>query len=69
MGSELLKYFEKVQAKAGIKGAVKMAMITKMSKSDAKAAPDSPENLKLFEEALAKINWVFTQFFIFNIYF
>jgi hypothetical protein len=30
-------------------------MMTKMSLETAKAAPDSPENIKVFEEAFAKI--------------
>jgi hypothetical protein len=55
MGTVLESYFEKVKVKGGISAAVKLAMITKMSSEQAKAAKDSAENIKLFEDAMNKI--------------
>jgi hypothetical protein len=55
MGEVLEAYFEKVKAKGGLVAQVKLAMITKMSLQKAKQAPDSPDNIALFEEALSKI--------------
>ena len=55
MGLKLVEYFEKAKTKGGIGSQVKLAMLTKMSSKTAKEALDSPENIKLFEEAFLKI--------------
>jgi len=55
MGEQLLVYYEKANAKGGIQAKVKMAMMTKMSSEQAKSAPDTPENIKLFTDALAQL--------------
>ncbi len=55
MGAALTAYFEKAKAKGGLAAQVKFAMLTKMSSEQASQAPDSPENIKKFEEALAKL--------------
>jgi hypothetical protein len=55
MASVLVSYFEKA-AEKGAAARVKLAMLTKMSSAQASEAPDSPENIKLFEDALAKIS-------------
>ena len=55
MGDQLAAYFDKAQAKGGIQAKVKLAMITKMSSEQAKTAPDTPENIKLFTEAFAQL--------------
>lgn len=55
MGFILAGYFDKAKAKGGLNSQVKLAMLTKMSLNTAKAAPDSPDNIKLFDEALAKL--------------
>ncbi len=55
MGQKLLEFFDKMKAKSGIGGMVKLAAMTKMSSVSAKEAEDSPENIKLFEESFAKI--------------
>jgi hypothetical protein len=55
MGKKLLTYFEKVGEKGGIHAKVRLAMLTKMSSQMAEVAEDSPENIKLFEEAMKKI--------------
>lgn len=55
MGNILAGYFAIAKAKGGIVAQVKLAMITKMSLEKAKQAPDSQENIKLFEEAMKNI--------------
>jgi hypothetical protein len=55
MGQKLDAYFIQAEKLGGVKAKVKLAMITKMSVSSAKAAPDSPTNIKLFEGAMAQI--------------
>ncbi|HNT29472.1 MAG TPA: hypothetical protein PKL83_00790 [bacterium] len=55
MGQILVSYFKKAEEKGGIQAQVKLAMITKMSSIKAQEAPDSPENIKIFEEALAQL--------------
>lgn len=55
MGEQLLVYFQKANDKGGIQAKVKLAMLTKMSSEQAKNAPDSPENIKLFTNALSQI--------------
>lgn len=55
MGKILSSYFDKAKEKGGISSQVKLAMITKMSSSQAEAAEDSTENIDLFENALSQI--------------
>lgn len=55
MGAKLAAYFEKVKASGGLSAAIKLAMLTKMSQANATTAPDSLENVKIFEEALKKL--------------
>jgi hypothetical protein len=55
MGKKLLTYFEKAGEKGGISAKVRLAMLTKMSSQMAEVAEDSPENIKLFEEAMKKL--------------
>lgn len=55
MGQQLTAFYEKAQEKAGVGGKVKLAMITRMAAGKAAEEPDSPENIKMFQEALAKI--------------
>jgi hypothetical protein len=55
MGEKLQAYFEQANAIVGLQGKIKLAMITKMSARTAVEAPDSPENVKVFEDALAEL--------------
>lgn len=55
MAEKLLTYFDKAKAKSGLPGKIKLAMITKISSQDAGKIPDSPENIALFEKALAQL--------------
>ena len=53
MGAQLVVYFDKAKAKGGLQAQIKLAMITKMSSQVAASAPDSPENIKMFEDAIS----------------
>ena len=55
MGAQLLKFYKMAEDKAGIQGKVKLAMLTKISSQDAATKPDSPEYLKIFQDAIGKI--------------
>ena len=55
MGAKLIEFYDKAKAKGGLQSQVKLAMITKIASSKAADLPDSPENIKLFEDAFSKI--------------
>ena len=55
MGARLIVFFDQAEKKGGLASQVKLAMLTKMSSKKAADAPDSPENIKLFEESIAKL--------------
>jgi hypothetical protein len=55
MGMILASYFEKAKASGGIAAQVKLAMLTKMALATATKAPDSAENIKVFDEAIKQI--------------
>lgn len=55
MGQKLVSYFAAAKTKGGLKAQTKLAMITKMSSVAANVAPDSPENIALFEKAMSMI--------------
>ncbi|OGN96535.1 MAG: hypothetical protein A2Y89_00690 [Chloroflexi bacterium RBG_13_51_18] len=55
MGTILASYFDKAKQAGGIAAQVKLAMLTKMALAAATKAPDSAENIKLFDEALKQI--------------
>jgi hypothetical protein len=55
MGVKLTEIYEEAQKEFGAMGRMKMAMLTLLSSSKAANAPDSPENIKLFRDALVKL--------------
>jgi len=55
MGVQLVAYFDKAKDKGGLQAQIKLAMMTKASAAKATEMPDSPENIKLFEEAMGKL--------------
>jgi len=55
MGAKLINYYEAAKVKGGVSAQIKLAMITCMSQQKAKESPDSPENIKIFEDALKKL--------------
>ena len=50
-----LRHLSTPAKKGGIQAQVKLAMITKMSSTQAEAAEDSPENIKMFEDAMGQL--------------
>lgn len=55
MGSKLTGFFEEAKKVAGMKGQMRMAMLTGVSSQKAVAEADSPELVKKFTDALAQI--------------
>ncbi len=55
MGDVLVKYYEFVRQEAGLNGAMRLSMRTKISSNKAPHAPDSVQNLRLFRAAVQEI--------------
>jgi len=55
MGKILAGFFDKAKAAGGMAAGIKLAMLTKMSQTQALDEPDSPENIKKFEMAMASV--------------
>jgi hypothetical protein len=55
MAIKLSNYFAQASSEFGITGRMKLAMLTKLSSERAAAEPDSPTNIKLFEDALVQL--------------
>jgi hypothetical protein len=55
MGARLTSYYDQAKAAGGLEARLKLAMVTRMSSAQAKEAPDSPENITRFEQALRQL--------------
>lgn len=55
MGAKLSHYYEEAKAIGGLKGRMRLAVITKVSSDRCGELPDSPENIKLFEDAIQEL--------------
>jgi hypothetical protein len=55
MAAKLEEFFTQANDKWGAAGRMKLAMLTKMSSMQAKAAEDSAENLQAFESAMRQL--------------
>ena len=55
MGAALVDYYTRAKAAGGLQAQIKLAIITKLPSSKAAAAEDSPENLRLFRQAMTEI--------------
>lgn len=55
MGDRLLKYYDFVKGKNGATGAMRLAMLTQIPSTKAGGEPDSPENLRKFQDAVKQI--------------
>lgn len=55
MAAKLTEYYAQASKQYGVMGRMKLAMLTKISSEKASAEPDSPENIKLFEQALLQL--------------
>ncbi len=55
MGARLIGFYEQVAKEFGVPGRVKLAILTGTTSTAAETQPDSPENIKKFEQALAQL--------------
>jgi len=55
MGAKLVTHYEEVGRELGVMGRMKPAMLTKIPSTQALAAEDSPANLMMFQQAIAKL--------------
>jgi len=55
MAEKLLQYYKYVSEKKNLLGKVELAQLTKIPSTQAAIELDTPDNLKLFRDAVAKI--------------
>jgi hypothetical protein len=55
MAQKLAAAFQRAKDEGGFLAQVRLAMLTKMTLEKALKEPDTPENVKLFEECLVKL--------------
>ena len=55
MGEKLIKLYAIAGERLGLKGKMRLAVETKIPSTKAAIEPDSPENIKIFEEAIEKL--------------
>ena len=55
MAENLVSFYQKAKKMGGMKAQMRLSLITKMSIVKAKAAEDSPENVKKFEDAIVEL--------------
>ena len=55
MAAKLTEFYAQATKQYGVMGRMKLAMLTKISSEKAGTEPDSPQNIKLFEQAMAQL--------------
>ena len=55
MAAKLTEFYAQASKEFGISGRMKLAMLTKISSEKAGTEADSPENIKLFEQAMRQL--------------
>ncbi|HUO19189.1 MAG TPA: hypothetical protein VMU44_05415 [Steroidobacteraceae bacterium] len=55
MAARLNEFYKQAAQEFGLAGRIKLAMLTKISSEKAEAADDSPENIRIFEQALQQL--------------
>ncbi|MDE2137939.1 MAG: hypothetical protein KGJ68_10935 [Gammaproteobacteria bacterium] len=55
MAAKLNEFYQQAAREFGLAGRIKLAMLTKISSEKAEAAEDSPENIRIFEQALERL--------------
>ena len=55
MAAKLNDFYKLAAQEFGLAGRIKLAMLTKISSEKAEAADDSPENIRVFEQALQQL--------------
>ena len=58
MAAKLTEFYAQASKQYGVMGRMKLAMLTKISSERAGTEPDSPDNIKLFEQAMAQLKAV-----------
>jgi hypothetical protein len=61
MGDKVLALFDKAKSIGGFKGQMRMAVITKISLQKAASEPDTPDTLRLVEDAFKEIEKEFSK--------
>jgi hypothetical protein len=51
----MVKYYEEAGKLGGLKAKMRLAVLTKLSSSQAKSEPDLPENIEKFKNAIQEI--------------
>ena len=60
MGQKLVEFYNETKKIGGLTAQVRLAVLTLISSTKAAEAPDSPENLKTFSEAMETIKKEFS---------
>ena len=55
MAAKLTEFYAQAAKQYGVMGRMRLAMLTKISSEKAGAELDSPENIKLFEQAMLQL--------------
>jgi hypothetical protein len=55
MAAKLNEFYKQAAQEFGLAGRIKLAMLTKISSEKAENVEDSPENIRVFEQALEKL--------------
>ena len=55
MAAKLVEFYAQATKDFGVMGRMKLAMLTKISSEKAGTEADSPENIKLFQQALLQL--------------
>ncbi|HWZ62490.1 MAG TPA: hypothetical protein VNX02_05665 [Steroidobacteraceae bacterium] len=55
MATRLTDFYKQAAQEFGLAGRIKLAMLTKISSEKAASVDDSPENIRIFEQALAQL--------------
>jgi len=55
MAAKLVEFYTQASQEFGISGRMKLAMLTKISSEKAGSEADTPDNIKLFEQAMVQL--------------
>lgn len=55
MATRLMNYYAQAASEFGVPGRMKLAMLTKIPSERAASEPDTPDIIKIFEDALAQL--------------
>lgn len=55
MAQKLLQYYEEAKKLGGLKAQMRLALLTKIPSNKAEELPDTPENIKIFEDAFNEL--------------